>query len=268
MSFLISDIILQIIDKNPLFIYNYIYINSAKSAFRGVVCMFNICVADTVCAIDNKYDYIEKMCRDYITDSPAAYTISVTDKEIMAEEETNGAFPPDYLETLAIYRKLTDKLAPLSVFLMHGVLMEADGRGILLCAESGTGKTTHSALWLRLLGDRCRIINGDKPLLRIIDGIPYAYGTPWCGKEKININHKVVLSDICFLERSKENFAKELSLSEVVRNLLPSVHLPDGESVTHVLDSVNAMSKKVKFWQIGCNMDISAAETVYNAIMK
>ena len=240
----------------------------AKISFRGVTGMFNIRVADVVCAIDNKYDYIEKMCRKYTTDAPAAYTFSVTDDEIMAENDSNEGFPPEYLETLAIYRKLNDKLAPLNVFLIHGVLMDADGHGILLCAESGTGKTTHSSLWLRLLGERCRIINGDKPLIRVIDGIPYGYGTPWCGKENININDKVVLTDICFLERSQDNFASELPLSAVTPKLFPALHLPDGESSTHVLDSINAMAKKIKFWRIGCNMDISAAETVYNAIMK
>ncbi len=230
--------------------------------------MFNIKLADTVIGIDNKYEYIKQMCGDYITHSPAVFSVSANDEEIMREDTGGGSFPLAYLETLAIYRKIADRLSSFDAFLMHGVLMEADGRGILLCAESGTGKSTHAMLWLRLLGERCRIINGDKPLIRVIDDTPYAYGTPWCGKEEINENRRVVLSDICFLRRGEKNSASRLPESEVVSRLLPSVHLPKTGGVASVLESVDKMARRVSFWDIACNMDISAAETVYRAIMK
>ncbi len=230
--------------------------------------MFNIKLADTVIKIDNKYDYIAHMCRDYMVNSPAAFSVSANDDEIMHEDTGESSFPPEYLETLAIYRKIADSLSSFDAFLMHGVLMKADGRGILLCAESGTGKTTHAMLWLRLLGDRCRIINGDKPLLRIIGDIPYAYGTPWCGKEEINENSKVPLTDVCFLRRCDKNSAAPLSESEVVSKLLPCVHMPKDAGVAKVLESVDKMAHKVRFWDIACNMDISAAEVAYNEIMK
>lgn len=232
--------------------------------------MFNIKIADISICIENKYGYIKHMCRDYITDEAARFSVSATDEEIMREEENEGQenFPPDYLETLAIYRKIAEKLSEFYGFLMHGVLMSAEGHGILLCAESGTGKTTHAALWMKLLGDRCEIINGDKPLIRILDGVAYAYGTPWCGKEEINKNARVRLTDICFLERAKENSVCEVRKSEVVQNLLPSLHLPQGDGVVNVLDALDVTARNAKFWRIACNMDISAAETSYNRIVK
>ena len=229
--------------------------------------MFNIRVADIVIEIDNKYKYIEKMCRDYITDEPAVFSVSVTDEEIMFEDMENQNFPPQYLETLAIYRKITAKASGFGIFLMHGVLMDVDGHGLLLCAESGTGKTTHSNLWRELLGERLRIINGDKPLIRLCDGTPYGYGTPWCGKEQINENDRTRLYDICFIKRAKENSTKELQRSEVIANLLPAVHIPDGAGAGQVLETLDAVSKNIRFWEISCNMDISAAETAYKAIM-
>ena len=224
--------------------------------------MFSIKIADTVIGIQNKYEYIKHMCRDYITDEPASFSVSANDEEIMREDTGDVSFPAEYLETLAIYRKISDALSEYDAFLMHGVLMEAEGRGILLCAESGTGKSTHAMLWLSLLGERCRIINGDKPLIRIIDGVPYAYGTPWCGKEEINENSRVRLSDICFLRRNEENSATPSPKSEVVAKLLPSVHLPRNGGLSSVLEAVDTMAQNVRFWDIACNMDISAAKTI------
>ncbi|MBQ9986409.1 MAG: hypothetical protein IJP38_08900 [Oscillospiraceae bacterium] len=230
--------------------------------------MFNIKVADIAIGIENKYDYIKILCRDYITDSEPQFSVSVTDEEIARENsEQPGDFPVAYLETLAVYRKIAEKLSEYNGFLMHGVLMSAEGHGILLTAESGTGKSTHAALWLKLLGERCEIINGDKPLIRVIDGVAYAYGTPWCGKEGINKNAGVKLTDICFLERGAENSVCEVKKNEIIQNLLPSIHIPSGDGVIAVLDAVDAAAKGARFWRIACNMAISAAETSYNAII-
>ena len=230
--------------------------------------MFNIKIADVSVCIDNKYEYIREMCRDYITDEPAEFSVSVTDDEIKRENDTNEGFPDYYLETLAVYRKIAKELSACNVFLMHGVLMDAENRGILLCAESGTGKSTHAALWLELLGQRCEIINGDKPLVRVIDGVPYAYGTPWCGKEEINKNARVRLSDICFIRRAEENKAGKVDKAEIVQNFIQSIHIPDGAEAISVLDSVDAVARNVKFWNVFCNMDITAAKTAYDAIVK
>ncbi len=229
--------------------------------------MFNICLADVVVGIDNKYEYIRNMCRDYISSAPSIFTVSATDAEIEREKPDGFPYPSEYLETLAIYRKISEKLADFDAFLMHGVLMDVEGHGILLCAESGTGKSTHAALWQRLLGERLRIINGDKPLIRIMDSLPYGYGTPWCGKEEINENSKVHLRDICFIKRSLENSVREMEKSEVLARLIPAVHIPENGNAAKMLETLDAVAKSVRFFEISCNMDISAAETAYKTIM-
>ena len=229
--------------------------------------MFNICIADMVIGINNKYDYIRNMCRDYIVASPAVFTVSATDEEIAAESPDDFPYPSEYLETLAIYRKIAEALSSFDAFLIHGVLMDVDGCGILLCAESGTGKSTHAALWLELLGERCRIINGDKPLVRLLDGIPHGYGTPWCGKEEINENARVPLQNICFIRRAEENSVCELKKSEVLINLIPAIHFPDGDGAAKVLEIIDTAAKNIRFFEINCNMDITAAKTAYDAIM-
>ncbi len=228
--------------------------------------MFNIKIADTVISIDNKYSYIKEMCRDYITDEEPAFSVFATDDEIMAEG--TGEFPPQYLETLAVYRKIADKMPEYGGFLVHGVLMDVGGEGVLLTAESGTGKSTHAGLWMKYLGRDCEIINGDKPLVRVIDGVPYGYGTPWCGKEEINKNARVKLSCIAFVNRAAENRVEAVEKGDIIENLLPSVHIPSGNGVINTLDALDATARYASFYKIFCNMDISAAEVAYNAIIR
>ncbi len=229
--------------------------------------MFNIRIADVVIGIDNKYDYIRDMCRDYISDSPASFSVSTSNEEIERENPDGFPYPSEYLETLAIYRKITERLSDFEAFLMHGVLMDVRGHGILLCAESGTGKSTHAALWQKLLGKECRIINGDKPLIRICNSLPYGYGTPWCGKEEINENTSVRLFDVCFIKRAEENSVRELKKSEVLAHLIPAIHFPDGDGAAKVLGILDTAARNLRFFEISCNMDISAAKCAYDAIM-
>lgn len=228
--------------------------------------MFKVRLADLTVAVDNKYNYIEEMCAGYVV--PHAehedFCVSATDDEISAEG--SGEECAEYLETLALYRKIAEELPFFDGFLIHGVLLDCEGRGVLFCADSGTGKTTHAMLWLRLLGDKCRIINGDKPLLRVFGGKPYGYGTPWCGKEQININARVPVSAVCFLERARENSADEVNRGEVLENLIPHVYIPSGSGFENMLSALDAAARGVRFYKIRCNMDISAAETSYGKI--
>ena len=56
-----------------------------------------------------------------------------------------------YLETLALYRKICNGLINFDVLLFHGSVIDVDGKGYLFAAASGTGKSTHAALWRTVL---------------------------------------------------------------------------------------------------------------------
>ena len=104
--------------------------------------------------------------------------------------------------------------------MLHASAVVVDGKAYLFSAPSGTGKSTHTRLWQQNLGDRAQVINDDKPALRYIDGVWYAYGTPWCGKDGININARAKLAGICFLKQAQENRIRRLSNQEAVQNLV------------------------------------------------
>ena len=89
--------------------------------------------------------------------------------------------------------------------LLHASAVVKDGYAYLFSAPCGTGKSTHTGLWLKTFGDDAYILNDDKPALRFEDGTWYAYGTPWSGKHDISTNVRVPVAGICFLHRAKEN---------------------------------------------------------------
>ena len=61
-------------------------------------------------------------------------------------------------------------------FMLHSSAVVVDGKAYLFSANCGTGKSTHTKLWLNLFGDQAYILNDDKPALRLEDGTWYAYG--------------------------------------------------------------------------------------------
>lgn len=223
--------------------------------------MFYLKMADMNIKVMNHFPYIEEMCRDYIIPEPEAVdlTISTTKEEILAEGEAGDR--PDYLETLAVYRKVAEHIIDLGGFLMHGAVIEVNGVGIMFTAKSGTGKSTHIRLWRKLFGESCHIVNGDKPLIRLIEGRPVVYGTPWAGKEHWQDNRSAPLRKVCFLERGEENTITEISKNEAFLRVQTQLFMPgSGTKFAKTLENLNTFLQNTDFYVLGCNMELEAAE--------
>lgn len=65
---------------------------------------------------------------------------------------------------------------------MHSSVVVNDGKGYLFLGKSGTGKSTHSSLWLKHIPGTM-LLNDDNPILRLMpDGSARVFGSPWSGK--------------------------------------------------------------------------------------
>ena len=213
------------------------------------------------------------------------------------EDEEEGIpvrqFTDEYLETLAVYRKIAEVMPCFDTFLIHGSVIAADGQGYLFTAKSGTGKSTHTRLWRQLLGDRAVMINDDKPLVRVVSSgeaeqsgsccssegpakftetgtgkdIAMIYGTPWCGKHGLNTNTSVPLKAICILERGKENRIREITKAEAALFLLKQIYRPaDPQALMKTLSLLDKLN--VRFYRLACNMEPEAAELAYSVMSK
>ena len=82
--------------------------------------MFTIRIADTFIQINERYQYIKQYCRNYIVDDVTPeMVIEVSDEEIKAEQSDEYTSSPDYLETLAVYRKICERLVDKGIILVH-----------------------------------------------------------------------------------------------------------------------------------------------------
>ena len=74
--------------------------------------------------------------------------------------------------------------ACLDTVFVHASCVRFEGKAYLFLGKSGTGKSTHSRMWLDAL-EGVELMNDDHPVIRIgSDGHPVAYGSPWSGKTR------------------------------------------------------------------------------------
>lgn len=229
-------------------------------------------LADFVVDLENQYDFLPKQCAGYRYDgiAPADFTVRVTQEDIQRERgfSPENQYSAGYLESVCAYRKLCMALPMGDAMLMHGSVISCNGRGIAFLARSGVGKTTHTMLWRQVYGEQVQIINGDKPILRFFGGKVYAYGTPWAGKENLQTNGRVELTDICLIERSGENAVFQIDPAQRLDALMQQILLPaESAAAEKTLELVDRLLAACKFWVIRCNISAAAALTAHNAII-
>ena len=231
-------------------------------------------LGDFIIDINSKYSLLKKICQAYLSDSKKSeFIITLTEQIISVElKNLNSKTAYGNSESICAYRKLAEWLPLHNAFVLHSAVFDVDGTGIALAAHSGTGKTTHMLLWQKLIGDRLKIENGDKPIVRFFDDepeTPYAYGTPWNGKEHLGCNMRTPLKHICFIERAEKNSCEEMSKADAADLLFNQVYMPkDPQAAINTLQLINRLIFCCELWKIKCNMDIDAAQTAYNKIFE
>ncbi len=231
--------------------------------------MITIKIAGLAIGINNKYGFIEKLAADYLTDEPPVFTVEATEEQIRAEAGVlDIKFPDGYLESIVVYRNIAELLPSYDAFVFHGAILNYEGEAYAFTAKSGVGKTTHTRLWLQEFGDKVHYLNGDKPIIRFIDGVPYACGTPWRGKEGYGVNEIAPLRAIAFLERGVQNSAAPIPAESVVTRLVTQMYMPRGNASGAILSMrlADRITKTVRLVGLKCNMDPSAAHVSLGAM--
>ncbi len=151
--------------------------------------------------------------------------------------------------------------------MIHASAVVLDGKAYLFSAPSGTGKSTHTELWLKVFGDRAEILNDDKPALRQEDGAWYAYGTPWSGKHDLNSNMRVPVAGIAMLERAETNTIQPFTGPQAIHAILNQTVRPAFPWVREqILETVDRLLKEVPLWKLRCNMEENAVLVSYEAM--
>ena len=239
---------------------------------------FQITLAGQALGIRSMYDEVFHLCRDYLSDAPeVSFRIETNQEDIRFEREKSLRdaalegkpallYPDPYLETLAVYRKIAVRMLKHDTWLMHGSAVAVGGEAFLFTAASGTGKTTHTRLWLEQIPE-AYVVNGDKPLLHMRDGFCEICGTPWSGKEHMNRNVILPLRAICFLNRGAENRIEEIAFRDAAPLLLQqSFRSNDPFVIQKTMTLVRTLGDCVRFYRLFCNMEPEAALVSWNGM--
>lgn len=237
--------------------------------------MFVIQLCRVNIEIDNRFAYVEKLCRDYVvkdSEIAPAFRVSVSLDELRNYVSHVGRpMAEDEAESYLVYRKICGQMPAYNAYLLHAAVVAVDGEGYAFSAARGEGKTTHTALWETLFAHKgATVINGDKPLIKLEDdGSVTAWGTPWCGKEGKQVNACVSLKAICFLEKGPVNQMRSVSTADGVARMLASTILPPTSALQDAMAYlVGTTLKKTPAYLLSCRPDKEAAMLAYTTLTK
>lgn len=235
-------------------------------------------IAGRSIAIESLYPDVHAYCAAYRHAGDPDFTIRITPADIDRERDKSAredqrqgiaprAFPEGYLEELAVYRQIADRMPAYDTLLIHGSAIALDGAAYLFTARSGTGKSTHTRFWRQTFGSRAVMINDDKPLVGLTDAGAVIYGTPYNGKHRLGENLSAPLQAICILERGAENAIRPISSGEAYPLLLQQVYRPGDPAVLGLtLKLLDGLLTQVRLYRLACNLDPAAAQVAYDGM--
>lgn len=198
--------------------------------------------------------------------SEAEIRLNIKEEFIKMKKEDIPYLSLDEHEYMWTCQAFYNELLRHNGIMLHSSCVEKDGYAYLFSARSGTGKSTHTHLWLENLSGT-RIINDDKPALICENGVWYACGTPFSGKTDENLDVKIPVRAIVFLHRSETNQVKKTLASLAVAQFLEQTINPSDRSLAEkMLEYTDDILRKIPIFSLGCNLDPEAAVIAYNEI--
>ena len=151
---------------------------------------------------------------------------------------------------------------------MHASVVMNEGKGYLFLGKSGTGKSTHSRLWLQHIPGS-ELLNDDNPILRLMpDGSARVYGSPWSGKTPCYKAQDVPVGAVVRIRQAPFNKIERLPIVQAYASLMASAsgfrpfkNLSDGWHQT-----LEGLTQVVPCYVLDCLPDQAAAQLCHNTV--
>ena len=226
-------------------------------------------IANLYININPIYEYTKKRMHPYLVNSEKFdFEIDITDNEISTYlHKTKTPCTPENAENILILTKICNiVLCKFNGFFFHSSSLMLDNEAYIFTAPSGTGKSTHTALWREYFGDKVTMINDDKPIIRKQNGRFFTFGTPWMGKSSIGNNISAPVKAVYVLERGDENRAEKVKPSDVFKQIFEATLIPtDKELMSTLLGLLDEFFSSVQLFRLTCNISVDAVKTAYEA---
>ena len=209
-------------------------------------------------------------------DIPSSFVVSEdwSDCTMYIDPEYNDPEDEDMVQCVreGILAALRDvmiaALAQKQGIIIHSTSIVWKDHGFLFSAPSQTGKTTHAHMWEQLYGTP--ILDGDATACRLVEGVPYVYGLPWCGTSGEFMNHSAPLGAIVFLQQAENNSIEKLDFREIfIRLYARCFLLPWNDKMAdQFLNIVQEVAAHADCYLLNCLPNHEAVEMVKSCLEK
>lgn len=219
------------------------------------------------------YDGMVRICRkDGITYRCYAYS-KLSANAIMTDERINEGILTVYVARSAVFSfqsemRIFDHLAiehAMALFggtMLHSSFISYEGKAILFTAPSQTGKSTQAELWRK--HRNAAVINGDRSLIKLKDGVLHAYSLPYCGTSNICKNYSEPIRAIVILRQAPYNRISTLRPTIAFRDIYEgcAANVWYSDDVKVICDLVEQMIKTVPVYLLECLPNEDAVNTL------
>ena len=202
------------------------------------------------------YDGVKERYYAYTAEVEKALTIYALEDSLPWAQKIHQLY-----EEMALPHVLLQK----DRMILHASYICHNGRGIIFTAPSGTGKSTQADLWCTHRG--AEILNGDRAVVGLHEGIPYVFGFPMSGSSPYCENRSLPLCCVVSLKQGPENIIRRLKGKDALLVLLNGTYADPKyrEDMIRNMD-VGMRLLSVPVFELTCRPDLGAVEALEEAI--
>ena len=158
-------------------------------------------------------------------------------------------------------------VADMKTVLIHASVVRENGYAYPFLGVSGTGKSTHTSNWLKFIPNT-DLMNDDNPVIRVLDGVPVLFGSPWSGKTPCYRNIQAPIGAITQLKQAPHNMIRRETVVEAFASILPSCSIMkwDKRIYSGICDTVKEIIEKVPTYYLENLPNEEAVKLSYNTI--
>ena len=193
-------------------------------------------------------------------------SLEYTDNVLYVQRDSAGRIL-DFAMSNALMLLYTYRTAPYDTLMVHASVIASDGGGYMFLGKSGTGKSTHSRLWLENVAGTA-LLNDDNPVVRVNGEDVIVYGTPWSGKTPCYRNESAPVAAMVSLKQGPRNRFESKEDIAAFGALLPgcSVLRFDRNLYGNLCETLIELAEMVCVGEMRCLPDMDAAHICWEGI--
>lgn len=227
-------------------------------------------VANLIVEITPRYELLKSRLGPYVYngEKEADIVIPLSEQFFIDRQKANPNLTLEECEYIYTGSCFYTEIVKFDGVMLHASAVQYENFAYLFSADSGTGKSTHTHLWLEKFPG-AEILNDDKPAIRYIDGKYYAFGTPWSGKFDESVNTMTEIAGITFLSRGETNEITRVTGEDVMVDFLNQTVRPvKKDYMISFMETLDKILCDVPVFRLKCNISPEAVETSYNAMKR